>query len=33
MIYNLGDKTILNLIFNQNNCFVRVYHGKMEQPV
>ena len=32
-IYNLGDKTILYLIFNRINGFVGVQNGKVEQPV
>ena len=32
-IYNLGDKTILYLIFKRINGFVGVQNGKAEQPV
>ena len=32
-INNLGDKTILYLISNRINGFVRVQNGKAEQPV
>ena len=33
MIYYLGDKTILYLIFNRIYCFTGVQNGKAEQPV
>ena len=33
IIYNLGYKTILYLIFNRISGFVRVQNGKAEQPV
>ena len=33
IIYNLGYKTILYLIFNRINGFVGVQNGKPEQPV
>ena len=33
IIYNLGDKTILYLIFNRINGFVGVQNGIAEQPV
>ena len=33
IIYNLGDTTILYLIFNRINGFVGVQNGKAEQPV
>ena len=33
IIYNLGDKTILYLIFNRINGFVGAQNGKAEQPV
>ena len=32
-MYNLGDKTILSLIFNRINGFVRVQNGKAEQQM
>ena len=33
IIYNLGDKTIMYLIFNRISGFVGVQNGKAEQPV
>ena len=33
IVCNLGDKTILNLLFNRINGYVGVLNGKAEQPV
>ena len=33
IVRNLGDKTILNLLFNSSNGYVGVLNGKAEQPV
>ena len=33
IIYNLGDKTILYLIFNRINGFVGTQNEKAQQPV